>query len=448
MLPTNPDLTKEGFTMTNLRAGFGRADITPKIGSKMVGYGNRLSHSTGVHDPLLARALVLEDDGGAWAIVSCDLCYTNAETVAAIRAAVQQRTEIPPAHVLVVSTHTHSGPHDLRPQNWDRPLAEMVADAVAMAYQARQPARIASGYGFLYGHSINRRWLDRPIDPGVTVLRVDDANGKLLGLFTNFGNHSVVLGYDNYLLSGDWPGFATRKLEADLGDNVTVLFSQGGAGDINPLTEGVRQRLRSGQTIWSIGRISHYYGTADDPNNWTVEDRGGGTFAEAETIGHAFAEEVAYVVSRLQSTSPDSMIWSEQLTINAAAAPGEHPSTPPPYVMQDEQPPIADPQNIPAELMILGIGALVLVTEPGEVFSETAINLKIHLRALGYKIPALVSYANGWLLYLPEPAAFSEGGYEVNWPVTLNISKQFQPRVRQAIEDVLQQRAPRRDAAA
>ena len=60
---------------------------------------------------------------------------------------------------------------------------------------------------------------------------------------------------------------------------------------------------------------------------------------------------------------------------------------------------------------------------------------------MGYKTPALVSYANGWLLYLPEPEAFAEGGYEVNWPVTLGISKQFQPRVRQAIEGILQKRA-------
>jgi hypothetical protein len=62
---------------------------------------------------------------------------------------------------------------------------------------------------------------------------------------------------------------------------------------------------------------------------------------------------------------------------------------------------------------------------------------------MGYKTPALVSYANGCLLYLPEPSAFPEGGYEPNWALSLGISKQFQPRVRQAIEPVLQAHAPR-----
>ena len=81
--------------MTSFKAGFGRADITPKLGCQMVGYGNRKSGATGVHDPLLARALVVEDEGGAWALVSNDLCYTNINTVNAIRAAVTARTGIP-----------------------------------------------------------------------------------------------------------------------------------------------------------------------------------------------------------------------------------------------------------------------------------------------------------------------------------------------------------------
>lgn len=425
--------------MTNLYAGFGRADITPRIGCKMVGYGNRLNNAVGVHDRLFARALALEDEGGAWAIVSCDLCYVNAETVVEIRQAVQQRTGLFPDHIVVACTHTHSGPHDRHTQNWDRPLPEIIADAMAMAYHGRKPARIASGYGFLYGSSINRRWLDRPIDPGVAVLRVDDLQGNLLGLLTNFANHAVVLGYDNEFISGDWPGFAVDKLEADLGPNVTVLFTQGGAGDVNPLTEGVRRRLRSNQTIWSIGDISHYYGTAEDANRWSIGDRGGGAFAEAESIGCAFAEEVAYVASRLRTASPTAPIWSKQVAINAAAELGEYRRLELPSAMLDEQPRLSDPGYIPAELMLLSVGDLLLVTQPGEVFSQTAVRLKTRLRALGYKTPALVSYANGWLLYLPEAEDFPEGGYEVNWAMALGLSQRFQARARQAIEEMVRE---------
>jgi hypothetical protein len=93
------------------------------------------------------------------------------------------------------------------------------------------------------------------------------------------------------------------------------------------------------------------------------------------------------------------------------------------------------------ELMLFALGDLLLVGEPGEVFSETAVNLRIWLRNMGYKAPMLVSYANGWFFFLPEPTAFLEGGYEPNWATTINISKQYQAQVWNAIKPVLQQRA-------
>jgi hypothetical protein len=55
------------------------------------------------------------------------------------------------------------------------------------------------------------------------------------------------------------------------------------------------------------------------------------------------------------------------------------------------------------------------------------------MRKMGYPIPALVTYANGFLLYLPEPDAFPEGGYEVQWAESLGLSKQFQPHAWAAV---------------
>jgi len=423
--------------MTKLLAGFGRADITPHLGFALVGYGNRPGGATAVHDRISAKALVIETEEGCWALVAVEMCYLNINTVRDIRQLIAQRVGIPSAHVLISTTHTHAGPRDREQGNWDRPLIEIIADAVTNAYEARQPARIGTGYSFLYGYSINRRWLDRPVDPGIALLRVDDANGNLLGLWSNFACHAVVLGYDNYQVSGDWPGYAMSKLEAELGGNVTCLFSQGGAGDVNPLVSGVRQRLRSGHPVLAIGDVSAYYGARTDPQSWSIGDRGGGTFAEVAEVGEAFATEVLHTIKTIQTTDAITPCWAEQVIVNAAADSGEHPNRVKPPLMTDLAD-ILDETQIPAEVQILKIGDLVLVGEPGEVFGETAWKLKEHLRALGYKTPALVSYANGWLAYLPEPGAFPEGGYEPHWAVSLNISKQFQPRVRAAIEPVVQ----------
>jgi hypothetical protein len=275
------------------------------------------------------------------------------------------------------------------------------------------------------------------------VLRVDDADGKPLGLVTNFGCHAVVLGYDNYLISADWPGHACTKLEEALGAGTTCLFLQGGSGDVNPLVEGVRNRLRSGHTIVAIGDVSAYYGPPDDPQRWNIGDRGGGTFAEVAELGEAFADEVLRVARRISTAAPSDSLWSEQLTVNAATQPNEPHPEPPAWSrsLVTEAPTIGEQGMIPAEIMLLGMGGMVLVGEPGEVFSQTAVNLKMRLRLMGYATPALVSYANGWFVYLPEPEAFDEGGYEPGWAVRLGISRHLQARVWQAIEPVLRQRA-------
>ena len=56
-----------------LLAGAATVDITPPPDGQMDGYGSRTQPSTGVHDPLFAQILVLDDDASPCAIVSCDL---------------------------------------------------------------------------------------------------------------------------------------------------------------------------------------------------------------------------------------------------------------------------------------------------------------------------------------------------------------------------------------
>src|SRR3990172_12575059 len=110
--------------MTTLRAGAAVADIPPPAGGLMDGYGGRFEGSKGVHDPLMARAVVLEqanegailpgkDAPTRVAIVSCDLLGMHREVTARVRerAAAQG---IAPQGVVVAATHHHAGPHGLR----------------------------------------------------------------------------------------------------------------------------------------------------------------------------------------------------------------------------------------------------------------------------------------------------------------------------------------------
>lgn len=75
-----------------------------------------------------------------------------------------------------------------------------------------------------------------------------------------------------------------------------------------------------------------------------------------------------------------------------------------------EQPQLPAAQGIPAEIMLVGLDEILLLGQPGEVFSEMAVTSRARLRLTDIGTPLLVSYANDWLAYLPEPEAFDEGG--------------------------------------
>lgn len=420
-----------------LLAGFAKSDITPKLGCELVGYGNRASGATSVHDPLFARAAFFAHGDQRQALISCEFCFLNHATIRDIRAAVAAQIDIDPVHIFIATTHTHSGPHDRDAANWDRPLAGLVAQAVVDAHARLQPARLAGGYGMLYNYSINRRWIDRPVDPGLGVIRVDSLSGQLLGLIANFACHAVVMGPDNLAISADWPGHACTKFEQEAGDGAVCIFTQGGTGNINPLVAGVREQLRSGRPVVAIGDVSHYYGPRDAANRYNVGDRTGGTFAEVAELGDAFVAELWHVARGLTPTDHPQPLWASQTTISALAGPDEHYDITPlraPSVREYEELRAA---GLPAEIMFFRLGDALLVGQPGEVFSETAVRLKTYLRAAGVATPLLVSYANGWLSYLPEPEDFPEGGYEVARAVGMGTSRDFQPRVRQTIHSVI-----------
>ncbi|MEZ4864818.1 MAG: neutral/alkaline non-lysosomal ceramidase N-terminal domain-containing protein [Caldilineaceae bacterium] len=426
-----------------LRAAFGRADVTPKVGCRLMGYGNRASGATAVHDRLFARTLVLETAGTLWVLISCEFCYLNVSTIQAIRTAIQQRSGIAPTNVFIATTHTHSGPSDQDVDNWEQPLATLVADAVDEAVARLQPAHIASGYGMLYGYSINRRWIDRPVDPGVGVIRIDSIAGQPLGLVANFACHAVVMGPDNLQISADWPGHASAKLESALGNGATCLFFQGGAGNINPLVAGVRAALQSGRPVVSIGNISAYYGAPASGDVYNIGNRTGGTFAEVAEVGDAFTAEVLRIHRGLQPAALQQPLWAEQITVKAAISPDEPEESAALRSTTIVNYDALYAAGLPTEIMLFQLGDALLVGQPGEVFSETSVWLKSHLRALGYQTPLLVSYANGWFSYLPEPDDFPEGGYEVGRAHGTRVSRYYQPRVREAIEPVVQRHAPK-----
>jgi hypothetical protein len=242
-----------------LMAGVARVEITPAGSMPMYGYANRkCGPSSGTHDPLMAKVLVLESGGTRVALVTADVGSLVTDT---LRRDVASRLGIPT--LLLAASHTHSAPSFLpfgsAPATSEEGRAYLteiersIFDAIAEATRAMFPARLGVGRGSLqlgYNRLLLRDDgraralfdnLERvpygPVDPEVVVLRVDDASGTPRALLVHYAMHAVVLGPTNCKFSADFPGVVQAEVERALA-GTQVMFVQGGAGDINPLFQG------------------------------------------------------------------------------------------------------------------------------------------------------------------------------------------------------------------
>jgi neutral ceramidase len=248
-----------GQTEPPLRAGLARVEITPSGSMEMYGYANRrCGPSSGTHDPLFAKALVLQAGDSRMAIVTLDL---GSMVSSNLRRDVAAKLNIP--LLLLAASHTHSAPAFLPygsapstgPQA-DAFLAEVegkIFSAVEQASKSMFDAKLGVARGSLqlgYNRLLLRDDgraralfdnLDRvphgPVDPEFVLLRIDDTSGRSRALLVHYAAHAVVLGSTNCKYSADYPGVLQSKIESEL-TGVQCMFVQGGAGDINPLFQG------------------------------------------------------------------------------------------------------------------------------------------------------------------------------------------------------------------
>ena len=232
-------------------AGTARLEITPPVGYSMGGYGARKGVSTGVHDSLFVTALVLKTDKEALAFITCDLVTAYSQRV---ESEVQRRFGI--SNVLISASHTHSGPNTrltsespAAMRKWWEQTEDKFIQAVGEANDNLFRARIGAGMGRTYiGHnrrkvlpdgSVKMFWRNaekeptHPVDPTVSVLRIDDMSGSTKAVLVNYSCHPTVLGPDNVQISADYVGVMRGHVEKEF-PGATCLFIFGASGDINP----------------------------------------------------------------------------------------------------------------------------------------------------------------------------------------------------------------------
>lgn len=250
-------LLLSGAHAASFRVGFARIDITPTRPMPMWGYGARHDAlSTGVRDPLYAKAVVIDVGDRKLALMGLDLGRSpRPEMMERIHQAVASASGI--THMMLSGSHTHHGPvielQDVEGKGkgrFDDAVAyvrELEQKLIAVINEAAGNVRDARiGWGSADVPMNRNRQAKRepkPTDPELTVLRFDDLDGKPIALMINFAAHPTILPGADLRFSAEWPGQMMNTVEESLDTNCGFL--QGAAGDMSPNTADTTRDVES-----------------------------------------------------------------------------------------------------------------------------------------------------------------------------------------------------------
>jgi len=227
-----------------LTVGAASAVITPprRKGSYIAGFGpNRTS--SGVLDPVEARALYLHDGERGAVLVVVDAAGVSNDWVWHLRSRLSRDADMPLA---VIATHDHHGPDLMGIWGpwflWTVPirsgvdplylawLDERIVDMVDRAIRDARPARvvIAKGEAPARGLCYNERGDPEHWDRTVGVVKIEDLDGATISTLINFGCHPETLWDENTLFSADYPGVLRDRVEDALGG--VAIFLPGSLG--------------------------------------------------------------------------------------------------------------------------------------------------------------------------------------------------------------------------
>ena len=417
-------------TSQTFRAGAATADISPIKSQFLYGYPHVERWSTGIHDPLTSSAMALDDGTTCLLFIANDILYVPKDLVARARERIARSTGIPPAHIMVTGTHTHSGPvvQNRGPGSYDtvvpdadpeymKILEDGIVQAGETAFWARRPAEIGLAIATVTGIGTNRRDPQGPADPEIPVLVARDPKTKqYIGIMETYAMHPTVLHEDSKLASGDFPAMGRVYLQRALGAKVPVLHHMGAAGNQSP-----RHCVR-GQTFEEATRLGTILGQAVEAALAQVVYKHHVKLAahqafleyplrDLPTIEAAAAKEQAVrekFARQQQDGTPRAIVRTTECDLFGAEA--SHALA---RSKANGRIAAALERCMPAEIHLMCVGPWNFIGLQGEVFIEYALQIR-HANPDTF----ICTCANGTMAgYIVTEQAAQEGGYEASTSV-------------------------------
>ena len=408
---------KSGARST-LIIGIAEVNYTPEVGLDLVGnYRGDDYASRGVHDSLYARALVASDGKGEKiAVLAIDICLLPKEPVEFMRAYIASKTDIKPGNVMIMATHTHSGP----PSDLNAPKAKeyltKAAGAVILANERLKPTVLYVGRSKENRISHNRRlnckdgtthmcwekfepgFVIEPwgsIDPEVITLSFEQ-DGKQTGVLVNFGCHATTLTGNNWLYSADYPGYLAESIKRVKGSDFISFFCNGCCGNVTQ----VDYRIGFPDTYQECQRIGYLLGVS------ALEAMQNEEIVSSDKI--AVSKEMV-PLSRIDITD-QQLDWAKAVMkkVEKEGMPPIQADGIPDAQYAKDWIEMRKNQNIvdSIEVMVVRIGDVVFVGLPGEIFNEFGIDIKAKSPC---KNTIVTSLTNDERAYFPTAVSFTQG---------------------------------------
>ncbi len=381
----------------SFRAAVVKVDITPEDSQNLLGYGAR--KSTGVHDRIFHRIVVLDDGTTQFFLVSSDICLISPSEYDKVAAKLKTQYGIDPVNFWWTVTHTHSAPEVGTPglgavflgeryqhevdAEYTALVEQKLMDGIQQARQNLAPAQLGVGWGFSQAN-INRRAVDvdgkaslglnpdGPVDRRIGLLRIDRHDGSPLALIANYPIHGTVLGGENLEISGDAPGIVSAYVEEKIG--AAVLFINGAAGNLAP--------IYSVYPNPKAGHLSQFRVLLGDK------------ILEANKKITSTTDTVKLFTGALIVETPrkDQLGWSADLEKYSNSTSAGLPMV-----------------KIPIRFLKINED-IAIWGAPLELFCEISNEIR---EQSPFPYTFYFGYNNGWLGYLPTADAWKHGGYEV-----------------------------------
>ena len=224
----------------NFFAGAASRTINPEKDSLYLAGGKPNRPFIDVHDNLYVKAVVVSNPKNNITLLTFDCIGLLYPQLEAIRSKI--KVEVPSIntdHIVMSSTHTHSGPDvvgiwgkDLMHSGVNDKHMQLIVDraveAIKEAVQVRKPVTISFGSG-----SFGEDWVKNISEPGeidrsVSVIKFSALNGKNIAMLTNFACHPTIMDDASTAASSDYVWGYYHYLDSAQGG--VNMFLQGAIG--------------------------------------------------------------------------------------------------------------------------------------------------------------------------------------------------------------------------